>query len=172
MEAIHIISKKRRGQLQIAETLVSVSLMLILALLLINAANQANNNYRDLSTLQKTASDILITSDDAGVLRPTVYLRNSIEHQSEYLESRTILDELIKATFSDRVGYALRIRQVVNQLVENEYIYLLGSHAEVLTLQNGGEGTQAYYFVGSYASANYGVFSDQYLVELYVWEKI
>jgi hypothetical protein len=172
MKAIHKLNKKRRGQLQIAETLVSVSLMLILALLLINAANQANDSYRDLTILQKTASDVLISADDTGILRPVVYLRSSIDYQSEYLESKVILDELIKATFSDRVGYVLRIKQVINQTIDEEYIYLLGSHAEVLALQNGGEGTQASYFIGSYTSANYGIFSDQYLVELYVWEKI
>ncbi|MHA2175866.1 MAG: hypothetical protein ACXACP_01370 [Candidatus Hodarchaeales archaeon] len=172
MKAINLLRKTRRGQLQIAETLVSVSLMLILALLLINAANQTNISDRDLTSLQNTASDILITADDTGILRPVIYLRNSIEYQSEYLESVDILNELIKATLSNRIGFVLRMRQVANQIVENEYIYLLGSHADVIALQKGGEGTQAFYFVGSFTSSDYGTFFDNYLVELYVWEKI
>ncbi len=172
MQAIPRLSKSRRGQLQIAETLVSVSLMLILALLLINAANQVNNNAGDNVKLQNIASDILITADDAGVLRPTVYFHDRITYQSEYLEYVDILNEIIKTAISDRIGFVLRMRQVIDQVVENDYSYLLGSPADILSLQNGGEGTQAYYFVGSFTSAEYGVFSEQYLVELYLWEKI
>ena len=164
--------KNRRGQLQIAETLVSVSLMLILALLLINAANQVNNSYSNTLNLQYTASDILFTADEAGLLRPVVFLHGQIEYLSDYTLNLEILTDYIDSSLTANIGFALRMRTVNNEVVSSEYIYLIGSQANIATLQQGSEGIIANYFTGSFSSAIYGNFDDQYLVDLYLWEKV
>jgi len=96
----HLQLKNRRGQLQIAETLVSVSLMLILALLLINAAEQVNNSYSNVINLQQTASDILSTADEAGLLRPVVFLYNETDYYSDYMSKLDILTDYIDSRSS------------------------------------------------------------------------
>ena len=164
--------KSRRGQLQIAETLVSVSLMLILALLLINAANQANNTYSDLTHLQHTASDILWTADEAGLLRPVVYLHNQAEFLSNYTSYLDNLNEYISSVLTYNLGFVLRISGISNDVIDNDYIYLIGVEGDIRALQQGQEGVQASYFVGSFSSAYYGLYTNQYLLELYIWEKI
>jgi len=164
--------KKRRGQLQIAETLVSVSLMLILALLLINAADQVNNSYSNTISLQQTASDILLTADEAGLLRPVVFLHNQVEYYSDYSSNLEILTDYIDSSLTANLDFALRIRPVIDQVVTLEYIYLIGSEASIAILQRGSEGIISNYFIGSFSSANYGNFADQYLVDLYLWEKV
>ncbi len=164
--------KSRRGQLQIAETLVSVSLMLILALLLINAANQANNTYSDLTHLQHTATDILWTADEAGLLRPVVYLHNQAEFLSNYTSYLDNLNEYISSVLTDNLGFVLRISGISNDVIDNDYIYLIGVEGDIRALQQGKEGVHASYFVGSFSSAYYGLYTNQYLLDLYIWEKI
>ena len=164
--------KTRRGQLQIAETLVSVSLMLILALLLISAADQVNKSDSDLESLQNTATDILLTADEANLLRPVIYLYDQLEHNSEYIYHLDILNDFITFSLQDALGFVLRMSAVQGQVILETYIYLIGSQASILALQQGGDGVQSNYFVGSFSSAEYGQFTSQYLVELYLWEKI
>ena len=164
--------KNRRGQLQIAETLVSVSLMLILALLLINAANQVNNSYSNTMNLQHAASDILLTADEAGLLRPVVFLYDQIDYYSDYTANLEILTDYIDSSLTANIGFVLRMRTVIDQVVTSEYIYLIGSQANIAVLQQGGEGIIANYFAGSFSSAIYGNFADQYLIDLYLWEKM
>ena len=163
--------KKHRGQLQIAETLVSVSLMLILALMLISAADQVNNSYSNTKNLQQTASDILLTADEAGLLRPVVFLYNQGDYLSDYTSNLGIIIDYIDSSLTANIDFALRMRAVIDQVVSSEYFYLIGSHTSIVTLQQGSEGILANYFVGSFSSAIYGNFADQYLVELYLWEK-
>ena len=167
----HLRLKNRRGQLQIAETLVSVSLMLILALLLINAADQVNNPYSNVINLQQTAADILSTADEAGILRPVVFLYNQTDYNSDYLSNLDILTDYIDSSLVASNGFALRMRMVIDQVVTTEYIYLIGSQTNIAELQQGSEGIFTNYFIGSFSSAIYGNFADQYLVELYLWEK-
>ncbi|MHA1541646.1 MAG: hypothetical protein ACTSQH_01565, partial [Candidatus Hodarchaeales archaeon] len=100
--------KNRRGQLQIAETLVSVSLMLILALLLINTANQVNNSHSNIINLHQTASDILLTADEAGLLRPVVFLHGQSEYSSDYTASVKILGDFIDSILTANTDFALR----------------------------------------------------------------
>ncbi|MHA2172569.1 MAG: hypothetical protein ACXAB7_22075 [Candidatus Kariarchaeaceae archaeon] len=164
--------KNRRGQLQIAETLVSVSLMLILALLLINTANQVNNPHSNIINLQQTASDILLTADEAGLLRPVVFLYDQSEYTSDYTASVKILGDFIDSILTANIDFALRMRTVVDQVVTLDYIYLIGSQSSIVALQQGSEGIIANYYVGSFSSAIYGNFADHYLIDLYLWEKV
>jgi hypothetical protein len=164
--------KSRRGQLQIAETLVSVSLMLILALLLINTANQVNNSHSSIINLRQTASNILLTADEAGLLRPVVFLYDQNEFSSDYTESVETLEDFINSILTARIDFALRMRAVVDQVVTSDYIYLIGSQSSIVALQQGSEGIIANYYVSSFSSAIYGNFADHYLVDLYLWEKV
>ncbi len=164
--------KNRRGQLQIAETLVSVSLMLILALLLINTANQVNDSHSNIINLHQTASDILLTADEAGLLRPVVFLHDQSEYSSDYTVSVKILGDFIDSILTARIDFALRMRAVVDQVVTSDYIYLIGSKSSIVALQQGSEGIIANYYVGSFSSAIYGNFADHYLIDLYLWEKV
>ena len=164
--------KNRRGQLQIAETLVSVSLMLILALLLINTANQVNNSHSNIINLHQTASDILLTADEAGLLRPVVFLHDQSEYSSDYTVSVKILGDFIDSILTAKIDFALRMRAVVDQVVTSDYIYLIGSQSSIVALQQGSEGIIANYYVGSFSSAIYGNFADHYLIDLYLWEKV
>ena len=168
----HFGKKTRRGQLQIAETLVSVSLMLILALLLINAADQVNKSQSDFERLQNTATDILLTADEANLLRPVVYLYDQLEYHSEYTYHLDILNDFITFSLQENLGFVLRMSEVQGQKILDTYIYIIGSQASIVALQQGGDGVQSSYFVGSFTSADYGQFTSQYLVELYLWEKI
>jgi hypothetical protein len=172
MRQKHLRFKKRRGQLQIAETLVSVSLMLILALLLINAADQVTKSYSNSVNLRQAASDILITADEAGILRPVVYLYDQTEFSSGYTSNLDVLKHYIDSSLTANIGFALRMRVLIDQVVTSEYIYLIGSQGDIIALQQGSEGIFANYFVGSFSSAFYGNFADQYLVDLYLWEKM
>ncbi len=168
----HLFRKARRGQLQIAETLVSVSLMLILALLLINAADQVNKTQSDLENLRNTASDILITADEANLLRPVVYLHDQTEYRSEFNYHLEVLNDYITLSLRGGVGFILRMSEVQDNGNEDEYIYLIGSQAIILSLQQGGESILSDYFVGSFSSSEYGQYTTHYIVELYLWEKI
>ena len=173
MRVSELIMRTRRGQLQIAETLVSVSLMLILALLLINAADQANYTYSDLTKLQHTASDILWTADESGLLRPVIYLHDQPEFTGNFTIYHDNLGEYISSVLPDSYGYVLRMSEVVNQVISEEYIYLIGIEDDIRALLNNPEGgVQVTYFVGSFSSGYFGIFKSQYLVELYLWEKI
>ena len=172
MREIHNKVKYRRGQLQIAETLVSVSLMLILALLLISAANQTINNQTGVKHLQQIAFDTLWTADDAELLRPVVYLYNQPAFLSNYTYHLDILDEYISSALTDVIGFVLRMSEITNNTAEDEYIYLIGVEMDIRSLQQGKEGIQASYFVGSFSSSYYGLYNNQYIVDLYVWEKI
>jgi len=164
--------KNRRGQLQIAETLVSVSLMLILALLLINTANQVKNSHSNIINLHQTASDILLTADEAGLLRPVVFLHGQSEYSSDYTASVKILGDFIDSILTANTDFALRMRAVVDQVVTSDYIYLIGSQSSIVALQQGSEGIIGNYYVGSFSSAIYGNFADHYLIDLYLWEKM
>ncbi|MHA2093691.1 MAG: hypothetical protein ACW98F_03575, partial [Candidatus Hodarchaeales archaeon] len=161
--------KTRRGQLQIAETLVSVSLMLILALLLINAADQVNNSQSELENLRNTASDILLTADEANLLRPVIYLYDLIEFRTEFTSHLDILTDFIKLSLQEDLDFVLRMSQVQGQEILTPYIYLIGSQFSIVALQQGGDGVQSNYFVGSFTSSEYGQFTTHYLVELYLW---
>ncbi|MHA1967914.1 MAG: hypothetical protein ACW964_08945 [Candidatus Hodarchaeales archaeon] len=161
-----------RGQLQIAETLVSVSLMLVLAVFLINAANQAIPTYSNLENLDRVASDILSISDEAGLLRPVVYLHDNENYNSEYETYLDSLNTFISTIISENIGYALIAHNLVNGTPDQIYFTLIGSPAEIQALQNGGKGTVTNYYLGSFASASYGLYYTQYLVRLYLWEKI
>ena len=72
--------------------------MLILALLLISAADQVNKSDSDLESLQNTATDILLTADEANLLRPVIYLYDQLEHNSEYIYHLDILNDFITFT--------------------------------------------------------------------------
>ncbi len=172
MRQKHLRLKNRRGQLQIAETLVSVSLMLILALLLINTANQVNTSHSNIINLHQTASDILLTADEAGLLRPVVFLHDQSEYSSDYTASVKILGDFIDSILTANIDFALRMRAVVDQVVTSDYIYLIGSKSSIVALQQGSEGIIANYYVGSFSSAIYGNFADHYLIDLYLWEKV
>jgi hypothetical protein len=84
-----------RGQLQIAETLIAVSLMLVLALLLISSADQLVQKSDDTAILDRMATDILATADEVGFLRPVVYLYNDTSRVAEYVNHRNLLDDYI-----------------------------------------------------------------------------
>jgi hypothetical protein len=170
-----MIRKKKnshRGQLQIAETLVSVALMLVLGLLLINAANQTISPYSNLENLDRVASDILTTTDEAGLLRPVVYLYGNILFEIDYLSYRSSIDNFISSIVSGNIGYAMIAHRLINGSADQNYFTLIGTPAEIIALQNTGEGSVTNYFLGSFSSATYGLFYSQYLVRLYLWEKI
>ncbi len=161
-----------RGQLQIAETLVSVSLMLVLALFLVSAATQAESPYSSLENLDRVASDILVTSDEAGLLRPVIYLYSDNVHETNYTYYRNSLDVFISTIISGNIGYAMIAHEVINGSAALNYFTLLGNSIEIFGLLNGGEGAVCNYFLGSFSSATFGLYYSQYLVRLYLWEKI
>lgn len=161
-----------RGQLQIAETLVSVSLILVLALLLINATNQALKPSTDLTSLDLSATDILTNADEAGLLRPVVYLFGDSRYESNFTYYQNLLNDYISTIISETIGYALITHEIVDGSISSEYNLLIGSPTDIGALQQGGEGTVANYHLGSFTSSNFGRFSTQYLVQLYLWEKI
>ncbi len=162
----------RKGQLQIAETLIAVSLMLVLALLLISAAEFSFSPSSELSNLDQTASDILTTADEAGLLRPVVYLFNNPRYKIEYQSYSDQLDDYFSSILSQNLDYAMIAHEIVNSTIESEYIILIGSPANIGALQQGGEGVIANYYLGSFSSATFGQYSTQFFVQFYVWEKI
>ncbi|MHA2202475.1 MAG: hypothetical protein ACW991_02185 [Candidatus Hodarchaeales archaeon] len=163
--------KKHRGQLQIAETLVSVALMLVLALLLISATNQTLSSYSNLTGLDQSATDILTAADEAGLLRPVIYLYEYARYGEEYSYYRNLLDEYIFAMVSNNIDYFLIAHEINNGTIDQDYFSLIGSSTALAALQQGGEGVVANYHLGSFTSATFGQYSTQYLVQLYLWEK-
>ncbi|MFX0171086.1 MAG: hypothetical protein ACFE9L_04130 [Candidatus Hodarchaeota archaeon] len=162
----------RKGQLQIAETLIAVSLMLVLALLLISAAELSLSPSSELSNLDQTASDILATADEGGLLRPVVYLLSSSKYETEFLSYQNLLDDYISSVLSQNIDYAMIAHEIVNGTIKSEYSILIGSPANIGALQQGGEGVIANYYLGSFTSATFGQYSTQFFVQLYLWEKI
>ena len=160
-----------RGQLQIAETLVSVALMLVLAILLINATNQTLSSYSNLTSLDQSATDILTTADEAGLLRPVIYLYSDTRYETEYSSYRSLLDEYLSTFISDNIDYALIVHEVNDAEINPDYFSPIGSPTAIAALQQGGEGVVANYHLGSFTSATFGQYSTQYLVQLYLWEK-
>ncbi|MHA1214569.1 MAG: hypothetical protein ACTSPG_04690 [Candidatus Hodarchaeales archaeon] len=163
---------KRRGQLQIAETLVAVSLMLVLALLLISASNTSLSPDHSLNSLDQTGYDVLSTADDIGYLRPTIYLFSIPSFSTEQALYHQLLDELVSSTLSDTIGYALTSHIIENDTPSDDYEVILGSAADISALQYGGDGVIVNYLLGSFSSAQFGYYNTKYLVQLYLWEKI
>ncbi len=64
--------KDRRGQLMIIEVLVSVSLLVIMAFSIYTITGSVDNEPST-ESLRRMTFDILISSDEAGVLRPAVW---------------------------------------------------------------------------------------------------
>ncbi|MFX0049867.1 MAG: hypothetical protein ACFFAJ_10420 [Candidatus Hodarchaeota archaeon] len=162
----------RKGQLQIAETLIAVSLMLVLALLLISAAEMAFSPSSELSGLDQTASDILATADEAGLLRPVVYLFGSSRYETEFLSYQNLLDDYFSSVLSQNLDYIMISHEIVNGTIKSEYSVLIGTSANIGALQQRGECVIANYYLGSFASATFGQYSTQFFVKLYLWEKI
>ncbi len=163
--------KKQRGQLQIAETLVSVALMLVLALLLIGATNQTLSSYSNLIGLDQSATDILTAADEAGLLRPVIYLYGDSRYREEHSYYKDLLDEYIFAMVSNNIDYTLIAHEINNGTIDQDYFSLIGSSTALAALQQGGEGVVANYHLGSFTSATFGQYTTQYLVQLYLWEK-
>ena len=160
-----------RGQLQIAETLVSVALMLVLAILLIGATSRTLSPYSNQTSLDQTATDILTTADETGLLRPVIYLHNDPRYEAEYSSYKNLLDEYISAIVSDNIDYVIIVHEIHNGTIDNEYFSPIGSPTAINSLQQGGEGVIANYHLGSFTSAVFGQYYDQYFVQLYLWEK-
>ncbi|UCE13147.1 MAG: hypothetical protein JSV04_13275 [Candidatus Heimdallarchaeota archaeon] len=160
-----------RGQLQIAETLISVALMLVLALLLINAASQTRTPYANLMSLDQTATDILLAADETGLLRPVVYLHGNGKYYAEFSTYQDQLDDFISSILPNNIDYTLIAHEVHNGTPDQIYFTLLGSSGHIASLQQGGEGIVANYHLGSFSSSTFGQFHSQYLVQLYLWEK-
>lgn len=163
--------KKHRAQLQIAETLVSVALMLVLALLLIGATNQTLSSYSNLTGLDQSATDILSAADEAGLLRPVIYLFGDTRYGEEYSYYRNLLDEYIVTMVTNNIDYALIAHEINNGSINQGHFSLIGSSTALAALQQGGEGVVANYHLGSFTSATFGQHFTQYLVQLYLWEK-
>lgn len=165
--------KKRahRGQLQIAETLISVALLLVLALLLINAASQTRTPYTSLMNLDQSATDILLAADEAGLLRPVVYLYDNSNYEAEFSTYQNQLDDFLSSMLSTNIDYTLIAHEVHDGILDQVYFTLIGSSANIVALQQEGEGIVANYHLGSFSSATFGQFNSQYLVQLYLWEK-
>ncbi len=164
-------NRVHRGQLQIAETLVSVALILVLAFLLISATSQTISPYSDLTSLDQSATDILTTADEAGLLRPVVYLFGDTKYTSEFSLYQSLLDDYISSIISNNIDYALIAHEIINGTINPDYTSLIGSPADVAALQQGGEGIVANYHLGSFTSATFGQYFSQYLIQLYLWEK-
>lgn len=164
--------RRQRGQLQIAETLVSVALMLVLALLLIGATNQTMSSYSNLAGLDQSATDILTAADEAGLLRPVVYLYGNARYGEEYSYYRNVLEDYILSMVPNNIDYSLIAHKIDNGTINEDYFSLIGSTTALASLQQGGEGVVANYHLGSFTSSMFGQFSTQYLVQLYLWEKL
>ncbi len=162
---------KRKGQLQIAETLVSVTLMLALALLLISAANQLTSPSTDFTYLNQTAEDILATADELGLLRPCVYLFGSINYDDAYILYQDALIDYIKVHMPPKLGYALICHEIIDGSTNPSYFTIIGTSADILAYQ-GDAIVVANYHLGSFSSSEFGLFDLQYLVQLFIWEKI
>lgn len=162
-----------RGQLQIAETLVSVALMLVLAILLIGATSRTLSPYSNQTSLDQTATDILTTADETGLLRPVIYLHNDPRYEAEYSSYKNLLDEYISAIVSDSIDYVIIAHEIRNGTIDNDAppISPIGSPTAIASLQQGGEGVVANYHLGSFTSAAFGQYYTQYFVQLYLWEK-
>ncbi|MFW9855818.1 MAG: hypothetical protein ACFFFG_12205 [Candidatus Thorarchaeota archaeon] len=161
-----------RGQLQISETLIAVSLMLVLALLLINSAERLVQQSEDTSSLDRMATDILTTADEAGILRPVIYLYNDTSFITEYVNYRNLLNDYIATILPVKTGYALLSHVVSNGTMDPNYVVHIGSGSEIGSLAEGGNSVTANYFLSSFASAALGQFRGQFVVRLYLWEKI
>jgi hypothetical protein len=166
------IDHAHRGQLQIAETLIAVSLMLVLALLLINAAEHIITPSSSISHLDQTATDTLITADESGMLRPVVYLFGDSRYNNEYSYYRSLLIDYLNTVLFENIGCTLVAHEINNGTIDSDYFTLIGSSSNILALEKGGEGVVANYFLGSFTSATFGQFFQQYLVQLYLWEKV
>ena len=160
-----------RGQLQIAETLVSVALMLVLAILLIAATSRTISPHSNQTSLDQTATDILITADETGLLRPVIYLHSDSRYEAEYSSYKNLLDEYISAIVSDSIDYVIIAHEIRNGTIDNEYFSPIGSPNAITSLQQIGEGVIANYHLGSFTSAAFGQYYAQYFVQLYLWEK-
>ena len=163
--------RAHRGQLQIAETLVSVALMLVLALLLIAASSQTLSSYSNLTGLDQSATDILTAADEVGILRPTIYLYGDTKYEEEYSYYCDLLDDYILSMISNNIDYALIAHIIHNGTINEDYFSLIGSTTALTSLQQGGEAVVAKYHLGSFTSASFGQYTKQYLVKLFLWEK-
>ena len=114
----------------------------------------------------------MLTADEANLLRPVVYLYDLLEFRSEFIYHLDILTDFITYSLQEDLDFVLRMSEVQGQEILDPYIYLIGSQISIVALQQGGDGVQSSYFVGSFTSSEYGPFTSHYLVELYLWEKL
>jgi hypothetical protein len=145
--------------------------MLALVMFLINAANQVSSPYSNLKSLDQSAADILTASDEAGILRPVIYLYGIPKYENEYTNYRNLLEDYISSFLSSNIGFTLIGHEIKNGTPDIEYFSLIGSSIEISALESGGEGIAVNFFLGSFTSAVFGQYFEQYLVQLYFWEK-
>lgn len=162
---------RRRAQLQISETLISISLLLVLSVLIISIANQALQAEPYESNLDDIGSNILENADELNILRPAIYYYGNSENQEIYQDSILSLESYIDSYIPSSMDYAIFIHQIINKSISDDYFQLLGESTDIINLNHANGVTVIPYYVMNFVSEDYSFFENAYLVKLFIWEK-
>ena len=155
--------KDSRGQLNMMETLIAVSLLLVVSVAISTSiTNQSGEENPNQSYLTKQGRIILATADDLGILRPSVYLADSTNFSGVVDEYHNELLLLIKSQLPITANFILeRVNLETNEILP---IIDIGTRPEA--------SVNIYvssYILSGFISYQYGTYEIIYSVYLRIW---
>ncbi|MFX0116896.1 MAG: hypothetical protein ACFFB3_20275 [Candidatus Hodarchaeota archaeon] len=157
----------RRGQLNMMETLIAVSLLIVVSVAIsASVTNQSGEGSKsDVRWLTQQGRHLLSSADDLGILRPAVYLTGSITYLSEAESFQNDLEILITSQLPLTAEFlVLRVDLIDTSSDSGRLVVDKGARPD-----EGAEVAVASYILGGYSSAEYGLFEEVYAVYLQIW---
>jgi hypothetical protein len=157
----------RRGQLNMMETLIAVSLLIVVSVAIsASVTNQSGEGPKsDVRWLTQQGRHLLSSADDIGILRPAVYLADSITFLSEAESFQNDLELLISSQLPLTAEFLI-LRVDLLDITSDSGRLVVDTGARP---DEGAEVAVASYLLGGYSSAEYGMFEEVYAVYLQIW---
>ncbi len=161
-----MLKRDNRGQLQIAETVLAITFILIMALAIIGVTTDLSQPTQSQSWLKKRAYNILASADELELLRPSVYLiENSTFSQAASFYQQK-LKVFIESQLTQNYGYLVTATHYDAETltVKKTYIIITSNTLSSQTTESIG----AAYLLTGYSSSKYGIYNTTFVVYLYI----
>lgn len=157
----------RRGQLNMMETLIAVSLLIVVSVAISSSVtNQSGEDTAsDTNWLTRHGRHLLSSADDLGLLRPAVYLADSPTFTSIAESIQQDLASFISSQLPPAAEFAL-LRVDLNDTASSSERPIVDSGSRP---DERAEVAVASFILGGYSSLEYGTFEEVYAVYLEMW---
>lgn len=149
------------------ETLIAVSLLIVVSIAIsASVTNQSGESFQsDGDWLTRKGRLLLSSTDDLGILRPAVYLADSLTFLSEAESLQNDLESIISSQLPLIAEFVV-LRVDLTDTSGNSERPIIDSGSKPA---ENAEVAVASYFLGGYSSAEYGTFAEVYAVYLQIW---